>query len=602
MISANCWVPRGFASEFPEKYELDDSELERINELAQLQLDDAKNDLANAEEDEEAEEAEQESSTAKAAKAAGALKSQLEVDDDLKEYDFEHYDDDDTNNQDSTQDGEKVTFIPGLSSDVRYVEEEEGEDPYLTLPTEDDQNEDKQELQIYPNDNLILSGRTEDEVSYLDVYVYDDGAGAPDGAEEDERDQLDPDAKNGMVRESNLYVHHDLMLPSFPLCTEWLSFKPSGPNDNTNVGNFAAVGTFDPQIEIWNLDIIDKAFPDAILGEPLSLDGIKSKKSSKNKKKKKNAHVTTHHTDAVLSLSHNKVHRAVLASSSADGTIKLWDLTTNTAARSMNTIHGGKAVSSIQWHPNTTAAGAGSILLSGGYDGSVCISDVRIANEADMVKRWKVNPGEEVETVSFGDQSNENIFYAGTDTGAIYCFDITKEDKKPLWKLQAHDSGISSLQPNQYIPGMLVTSGMGDKSVKLWKVPVQSIASSDIKPSMVLSRDLGVGNVLSTAFAGDLEVAGHIVAGGVSGPLKIWDAFSNKSVRKAFGESLRELQILAKQKADEQGKASRLARKYHKDYAEQLAESETRGDEDKEDEDDEEGIEGEGEGDEEMED
>ena len=42
MISSTTWVARGFASEFPEKYELDDEEMERINQLAQLNLDDAR--------------------------------------------------------------------------------------------------------------------------------------------------------------------------------------------------------------------------------------------------------------------------------------------------------------------------------------------------------------------------------------------------------------------------------------------------------------------------------------------------------------------------------------------------------------------------------
>ena len=49
MISATNWVPRGFSSEFPEKYVLDDEEVERINQLAQLNLDDAKATLEEAE-------------------------------------------------------------------------------------------------------------------------------------------------------------------------------------------------------------------------------------------------------------------------------------------------------------------------------------------------------------------------------------------------------------------------------------------------------------------------------------------------------------------------------------------------------------------------
>ena len=53
MITAAQWVPRGFAAPFPQKYTLDESEFERIAELAKLQLDDAEDDLKEAEEEAE---------------------------------------------------------------------------------------------------------------------------------------------------------------------------------------------------------------------------------------------------------------------------------------------------------------------------------------------------------------------------------------------------------------------------------------------------------------------------------------------------------------------------------------------------------------------
>lgn len=49
MITAAQWVPRGFAAPYPQKYNLDESEYERIAELAKLQLDDAEEDLHEAE-------------------------------------------------------------------------------------------------------------------------------------------------------------------------------------------------------------------------------------------------------------------------------------------------------------------------------------------------------------------------------------------------------------------------------------------------------------------------------------------------------------------------------------------------------------------------
>ena len=292
MISSSCWVPRGFASEFPEQYDLDDAEMERISKMAQLELDDAKDDLQNAQ------------------KEQAALSNQIDIDDDLKEYDLENYDEEET-------EGESISMFPGLAAtDATF--QESGGDAYLTLPDAQEEQEAKQEMQIYPTDSLVLATRTEDDVSYLDVYVYDDGAGAPDGAEEEEGDKLDADVARGLVREPNLYVHHDLMLPAFPLCVEWVNFRP-GTSDG--VGNFAAIGTFDPQIEVWNLDCVDKAFPDMILGEVQSNSAAAM--LAKKKKKKSKGPATTHHTDAVLSLAHNRNHRSVLASTSADSTVKL---------------------------------------------------------------------------------------------------------------------------------------------------------------------------------------------------------------------------------------------------------------------------------------
>lgn len=48
MITATTWVPRGFAAPFPTKYQFDEDEYDRISKLANLQLEDAKEDLEEA--------------------------------------------------------------------------------------------------------------------------------------------------------------------------------------------------------------------------------------------------------------------------------------------------------------------------------------------------------------------------------------------------------------------------------------------------------------------------------------------------------------------------------------------------------------------------
>jgi len=95
-----------------------------------------------------------------------------------------------------------------------------------------------------------------------------------------------------------------------------------------------------------------------------------------------------------------------------------------------------------------------------------------------------------------------------------------------IWRLQAHDDSVSSFDVNPIIPGFLVT-GSTDKQVKLWNVQTNG-------PSMVVSRDLGVGRVFSTTFAPDKEVGFRLAVAGSKGSLQIWDTSTNAAVRNAF--------------------------------------------------------------------
>jgi periodic tryptophan protein 1 len=52
MITATTWVPRGFAAPFPSRYQFNEDEYERISKLANLQLEDAKEDLEEAQAEE----------------------------------------------------------------------------------------------------------------------------------------------------------------------------------------------------------------------------------------------------------------------------------------------------------------------------------------------------------------------------------------------------------------------------------------------------------------------------------------------------------------------------------------------------------------------
>lgn len=306
MITTTAWVRRGVAAQFPTKYEIDEEEMNRISKLARMQLEEAQGDLEAAregkdqdgetmEEDqkEEAQDAMEDDSEEKKGKTS------FNDDEDLKEYDLDHYDSDEVD-----EDGEKITMFGNVKS-LAYHQPNE-EDPYLVIP-EEEEDEEREELQILPTDNLLLAGKVEDEVAHLEVYVYED-------------------------QEANLYVHHDIMLPAIPLCLEWLDFPVGAHTDDRTTGNFVAVGTMEPDIEVWDLDIVDCMYPNAILGQggaELEGDMKKAKKSKKKTKANDEFHV-----DSVLALAANRQHRNLLASASADRTVKLWDLNTAKCAKS----------------------------------------------------------------------------------------------------------------------------------------------------------------------------------------------------------------------------------------------------------------------------
>jgi periodic tryptophan protein 1 len=229
MISSLAWVRKGAAKEQPTRASMTDEEYERIAEHLGKQLHIAQQDLQEAQEQEQQDENDMVDENRMEEDNQPTQEPATKDANDLSVYNLDDYD-----KEDETADLETgrndlyceciqfwgVFIVPSIGvslfSNIKglsfYPSNEE--DPYVQVGDDVDEQEELEEMQVAPTDHMLLAAKTEDDISHLEVYVYE--------GEED-----------------NLYVHHDILLPSFPLCLEWLDFGVGSKSDPTVPGTFA---------------------------------------------------------------------------------------------------------------------------------------------------------------------------------------------------------------------------------------------------------------------------------------------------------------------------------------------------------------------------
>ncbi|XP_063991604.1 periodic tryptophan protein 1 homolog [Diachasmimorpha longicaudata] len=450
VVPCTTWVKRGVAAPNPEKVQLTPAELEGIIKRTQTQLEDIDSDSeVNDQNDHVVANGNQTTNSAPSGENAAST----------DEFNFENYDD---------EDGNIHCSIGGLA-----VINADGTDPFVTVGEDEDVDSEKEDDIIKPDDNLVLVAHVEGDASLLEIFVYNE-------------------------KEGSFYCHHDLLLPAFPLCMEWLSFDPS----DAKPANFCAIGDMTPIIQVWDLDLIDCLEPAFTLG-------------SKPKKKKKQKRVG--HKDAVLDLSWNSNYTHVLASGSVDQTVLLWDLENGTPVTKIK--HFAEKVQSIAFHPRETHH-----LLTGSADSTAKLFDCRTD---DTFKSWEATG--EVERVLWN-HFDPNYFFISTNNGNIECVDVRQGQH--VWQKKAHEKEITGLSLSSSCPGLLVTSS-DDSVIKIWDV--LDIHTMDL----VFEKKTNLGALQCLSSCPDSPFVFASGGDNKSHNYKVWDLMEITAVAERFkGRSL----------------------------------------------------------------
>ena len=301
------------------------------------------------------------------------------------------------------------------------------------------------------------------------------------GAEGDDSEEPDDHTLEVQVydsEEQNIFVHHDFPLPEMAIALQWIPMVPEQER-----GSFLAIGTLQPEVELWNLDVVDILEPAAILPG---------------------------HTGPVTALSWVSLNEKFLLSSSADCTVRMWDISSGQLALT-KTQH-TREVQSVAWNRSKAHVAA-----SAGSDRVVWVFDVR-SSEPGL----KQTCCDELELIKWNPH-NSAIITTVLDSGLVQFYDIRKLGS-PLVEFSPHRDQAESvvLSYNETAQNIIAT-GSFDGTCKLWDL-------NGSAPALLASREMEIGSILSVEYAPrDKFVLG---AAGSSGSIAVWDTSENADVEK----------------------------------------------------------------------
>ena len=278
----------------------------------------------------------------------------------------------------------------------------------------DDSEDEDEDYRIKSTDSVLLAAKIEDESSSLEVHIYEE-------------------------EKFNVYVHHELRLNSFPVALEWLCCDfNKAEGDSYLKANIAVVGLMNSAIELWDLDVLEVIEPLAVVG---NADG---------------------HADSVTNLAIHPSRANVLASSSADRSIKFWDLQKNKEVARLSEM--AQVPQNVVWDLESEAC-----LHTYSSDNVVRTIDARVPKVVSHLKAKFA-----IENIAVSPVCPQLIFVACED-GSVRTVD--KKSNKVMSELTAkiHKEAMTSIVCNQ--AGHLVSNSL-DGSVAVLSVADLSILAT----------------------------------------------------------------------------------------------------------------------------
>jgi len=197
-----------------------------------------------------------------------------------------------------------------------------------------------------------------------------------------------------------------------------------------------------------------------------------------------------------------------IATTGADGTLKLWNAATGSLVRTLELDNG----------PALSLALFGRRAVTGHGDGTVALWEL---DRADKVASFKRN-GAQIWSVAFAGEPTR-VIASGHDW-AVSLWDA-RVGNAPVHVFEGHDNAVQAVAFSSR--GPYVASGSADRTIKLW-----NLASQSIVRTYRGHKDF----VTALAFSGDGKV---LASASLDGGIRLWSTASGRLIRSWSGHSQR---------------------------------------------------------------